>query len=462
MGEPCTYCGSGDTVFSGKRQTTYGAKQLVRCNACSRTFTADEHARMRTHPDIVRAAVSLSQQGKSLAAVQDALEQQFGKKTSRWSILQWTKKYTNMSKQFQKTNTDERKKLLAQFKNKVVLITGGTGTIGIQLIKEILNYQPRVIRILDLDETKHFDLEREFEIDMPWVIKQDLVRFLVGDVKDKERLSRAMEKVDIVFHLAAMKHVGSCEYNPFEAVKTNVLGTQNLIDAALQHNVERVIFTSSDKAAYPHNTMGATKLLAERLVTSANFYKGGRRTVFASVRFGNVMGSRGSVIPLFLKQIEKGGPVTVTDPSMTRFMMTQRQAVSLILKCARIAKGGEIFILKMPVAKIGDLASILIQEAGPKFGHAAGKVQTKVIGVKPGETHYEELMTDEEAARAKELPDLFIVPPVAVSKNIDVPREARTAFGDATARVKEYTSRVVSPMTPEELKMLLYQEGLLQ
>jgi FlaA1/EpsC-like NDP-sugar epimerase len=462
MGEPCTSCGSEDTVFSGKRQTTYGTKQLVRCRACSRTFTADEHARMRYHPDIVRAAVSLSQQGTSLAAIQSALEQQFGKKISRWSILQWTKKYTTINKPFQRINADERKKLLAQFKNKVILITGGTGTIGVQLIKEILTCQPRVVRILDLDETKHFDLEREFELDMPHVIKQDLVRFLIGDVKDKERLSRAMEKVDIVFHLAAMKHVGACEYNPFEAVKTNVLGTQNIIDAALQHNVERVIFTSSDKAAYPHNTMGATKLLAERLITSANFYKGGKRTVFASVRFGNVMGSRGSVIPLFLKQIEKGGPVTVTDPSMTRFMMTQTQAVSLILKCARIAKGGEIFILKMPVAKIGDLANILIQEASPKFGHAPEKVQTKIIGAKHGETHYEELMTDEEAARAQEHPDLFIVPPVPVSKNIDVPRVSRYAPGGASARIKEYTSRVVAPMTPDELKLLLYKEGLLR
>jgi len=459
MGETCTNCGSEDTVFSGKRQTTYGAKQLVRCNACRRTFTAGDNTRMRYHPDIVSAAVALGKQGKSLAAVQQELEQRFGTKVSRWTILQWMKTRVGISKQVQKADADEKKRLLEMVKGKVILITGGTGTLGKVLVKEILNYQPKVVRIFDLDETEHFDMEREFELEMPWVVKQDLVRYLVGDVKDKERINRAMEKVDIVFHLAALKHVASCEYNPFEAVKTNVLGTQNLIDAALAHNVERVIFTSSDKAAYPHNTMGATKLLAERLVTSANYYKGGRRTVFASVRFGNVMGSRGSVIPLFLKQIQKGGPVTVTDPEMTRFMMTQRQAISLIFKCARIAKGGEIFILKMPVAKIGDLANILIEETGPKHGHAAGSVKTKIIGLKPGETHYEELMTEEEAARAVELTDLFIVPPLLAGTQLGVPK---VKYAGENVRVKQYNSRTETPITAEELRLLLYQDGILK
>ena len=459
MGEPCTNCGSEDTVYSGKRKTTYGAKQLIRCNACNRTFTTGDHARMRYHPDIVRAAVSLSQQGHSLAQIQHALETRFGKKVSRWSILQWMKKHAGINKHVQKAEAEENKRLLELFKGKVILITGGTGTLGKQLVRTVLRYQPKVVRIFDLDETEHFDMEREFELEMPWVIQQDLVRFLVGDVKDKDRIRRAMEKVDIVFHLAALKHVASCEYNPFEAVKTNVLGTQNLIDAALEHNVERVIFTSSDKAAYPHNTMGATKLLAERLVTSANYYKGGRRTIFASVRFGNVMGSRGSVIPLFLRQIQKGGPVTVTDPSMTRFMMTQKQAISLIFKCARIAKGGEIFILKMPIARIGDLANVLIQDVAPKHGRKPEDVKTKIIGLKPGETHYEELMTDEEAARAVELPDLFIVPPLLAGTQIGVPK---VRYAGESARIKQYTSRSETPITAEQLRMLLYQDGILK
>ncbi len=458
MGEPCIYCGSEDTVFSGKRRTNTGVKQLVRCNACQRIFTADEHMRMRYHPDIVRLAVALGKQGRSLAEIQSQLDSQYGKKVSRWSILQWLKKHAEINKQAKKSEAEERKRLLELFKNKVILITGGTGSLGKELVKELLSYQPRVVRIFDLDETEHFEMERDFELEMPWVIKQDLVRFLVGDIKDKDRIMRAMEKVDIVFHLAALKHVASCEYNPFEAVKTNVLGTQNIIDAALEHNVERVIFTSSDKAAYPHNTMGATKLLAERLITSANYYKGGRRTIFASVRFGNVMGSRGSVIPLFLKQIRKGGPVTVTDPSMTRFMMSKKQAISLIFKCARIAKGGETFILKMPVARIGDLASVLIQESAPKQGLKPESVKIKVIGLKPGETHYEELMTEDEASRAIETQDVFIVPPLFAGTQIGIP--AMRYQGDA-ARPKHYNSRAVEPVTAEELRILLYKEGIL-
>jgi len=459
MGSQCQYCGSEDTVLGGKRRTQSGVKQLVKCNACERTFTADEHTRMRYHPDIVSAAVSLGKQGKSLSQIQSELDNQYNKKVSRWSILQWLNKHSGINKQVKKAETDEKKRILELFKNKVILITGGTGSLGKELVKELLNYQPRVIRIFDLDETEHFDMEREFELEMPWVVKQDLIRYLVGDVKDKDRIRRAMEKVDIVFHLAALKHVASCEYNPFEAVKTNVLGTQNLIDAALEQNVERVIFTSSDKAAYPHNTMGATKLLAERLVTSANYYKGGRRTVFASVRFGNVMGSRGSVIPLFLRQIQKGGPITVTDPAMTRFMMSKKQAVNLIFKCARIAKGGETFILKMPVARIGDLANVLIQESAQKFGKAPESIKMKIIGLKPGETFYEELMTEEEASRAIETNELFIVPPLFAGTQIGVPTARYT--GEAV-RQKHYSSKNVEPITAEELRLLLYKAGVLQ
>lgn len=459
MGESCTYCGSADVVYSGRRYNQSSVKRLLRCRACNRTFTNDPHSRVRFHPEVIRTAVALGAQGSSLSVIQQELERRFGKKVSRWSILQWLKKYAGTARQRTKAEAEEQKRLLALFKGKVILVTGGTGSLGRALIKELLRYQPRVVRIFDLDETEHFDMERSFELEMPWVIEKDLVRFLVGDVKDKERLQRAMENVDIVFHLAALKHVASCEYNPFEAVKTNVLGTQNLIDAALHNNVERVIFTSSDKAAYPNNTMGATKLLAERLMTAANYYKGRRRTTFASVRFGNVLGSRGSVVPLFLKQIEKGGPVTVTDPTMTRFFMSQAEAISLIFKCARIAKGGEIFILKMPIARIGDLANVLIQEAAPRFGHKPEAIKTKIIGFKPGETHYEELMTEEEASRAVETSDMFIVPPLLAGSPIGVPR---THYTGSVVRAKQYNSRSEPPITPEELKLLLHREGMLR
>jgi FlaA1/EpsC-like NDP-sugar epimerase len=180
----------------------------------------------------------------------------------------------------------------ALFKGKKILITGGTGSIGQEIVREILKYEPEVVRILDVDETKQFELQQEYG-------NLENVRFLLGDIRDKERLSRAIEDIDIVFHTAALKHVLACEYNPFEAVKTNVIGMQNLIEVAMDEEVEKVIFTSSDKAVNPTNVLGASKLLAERLITSANYYKGVRDTIFSSVRFCNVLGSRGSFIPLF-------------------------------------------------------------------------------------------------------------------------------------------------------------------
>jgi len=173
------------------------------------------------------------------------------------------------------------------------------------------------------------------------------LRFLVGDVRDKERLQHAVENIDFAFHAAALKHVPLCEYNPFEAVKTNVLGTQNVIEVAMEGEVEKLITISTDKAVNPVNVMGATKLLAERLTISANYYKGLRKTAFSCVRFGNVLDSRGSVIPSFREQIRKGGPVTLTEPNMTRFVMSIPRAVDLVLKAAEIARGGEIFIFKM-------------------------------------------------------------------------------------------------------------------
>jgi len=223
------------------------------------------------------------------------------------------------------------------FKNKKILVTGGTGSIGQEIMREILRYEPEVVRILDVDETKQFELEQEYG-------NRENVRFLLGDIRDKERLYRAIEDIDIVFHTAALKHVLACEYNPFEGVKTNVIGIQNLISVCIDEEVEKVIFTSSDKAVNPTNVMGATKLLAERLMTSANYYKGTRRTIFSSVRFGNVLGSRGSVIPLFKKQIEAGGPVTLTNKEMTRFIMPMRDAINLLFKATELAQGGEIFI----------------------------------------------------------------------------------------------------------------------
>lgn len=335
------------------------------------------------------------------------------------------------------------------FKNKKILITGGTGSIGQEIAQEILKHAPAVVRILDVDETKQFELQQEYE-------DYGNVRFLLGDIRDKERLLRAVEDIDIVFHTAALKHVLACEYNPFEGVKTNVIGTQNLIDVCIDEEVEKVIFTSSDKAVNPTNVMGATKLLAERLMTSANYYKGARGTIFSSVRFGNVLGSRGSVIPLFKKQIEKGGHVTITNKEMTRFVMPVHKSINLLLKAAGLMQGGEIFIFKMDTLKITDLAEVLIEELAPKHGFTPEEIKTDVIGSKPGEKLYEELMTEDEARRALESEDMFILCP-----------EMRTGISKSSyssvseAGVKAYTSTDEKHLSKDEIREMLYREKLL-
>ena len=337
------------------------------------------------------------------------------------------------------------------FKNKKILITGGTGSIGQEILREILKYEPTVVRILDVDETKQFELQQEYE-------DYENIRFLLGDIRDKERLSRAIEDIDIVFHTAALKHVLACEYNPFEAVKTNVIGTQNLIDVCIDEEVEKVIFTSSDKAVNPTNVMGATKLLAERLITSANYYKGARKTIFSSVRFGNVLGSRGSVIPLFKTQIAKGGPVTITDKEMTRFIMSMRDAINLLFKATEIAQGGEIFVFKMDAIKITDLAEVMIEELAQKYGYTPDEIKIEIIGNKPGEKLYEELMTEDEARRALETKDMFIVlPEMKELSYIDKSYYPLTS----QAENKAYTSKDTEHLAKEGIKEILYRENLL-
>lgn len=340
-----------------------------------------------------------------------------------------------------------------EFKNKKILVTGGTGSLGKELVRHLLkNEHPKIVRILDIDETSQFEFQHE--------LKEygDRVRFLLGDVRDKERLNRAVEDIDIIFHTAALKHVMACEYNPFEAVKTNILGTQNLIDVAIANNVSKIIFTSSDKAVNPSNTMGATKLLAEKLMTSANYYKGARNCIFSSVRFGNVMGSRGSVIPLFKQQIKSEGPITITDPNMTRFMMSMSQAVDLVLKSVEMAQGGEVFIFKMPVVKISDLAEVLIEGIAPRYGRLPEEISIKIIGTKPGEKMYEELMTEDEAFRSLEREDMYIILPEM--------RDLLSNFNESVYKAspiisKDYISRDMIPITKDEIKAILLKDGVI-
>ena len=337
------------------------------------------------------------------------------------------------------------------FKNKKILITGGTGSIGQEILQEILKHEPAVVRLLDVDETKQFELQQEYG-------DPENIRFLLGDIRDKERLRRAIEDIDIVFHTAALKHVLACEYNPFEAVKTNVIGIQNLIDVAMDEEVEKVIFTSSDKAVNPTNVLGASKLLAERLNTSASYYKGARKTIFSSVRFGNVLGSRGSVIPLFKKQIARGGPITITNNEMTRFIMSMRDAINLLFKATELAQGGEIFVFKMDALKITDLAVVMVDELAPKYGYSPEKIKREIIGNKPGEKLYEELMTEDEARRALETKDIFILFPEMKDLFL-IDKSSYPSVSEA--EIKAYTSKDEKYLAKKEIKEMLYQENLI-
>lgn len=333
------------------------------------------------------------------------------------------------------------------FKNKKILVTGGTGFIGSEIVRKLLQYKPDVVRILSNDEDSMFRIIQELG-------EGDNIRYLVGDIRDKERLLLAMEDIDIVYHVAALKHVPLCEYNPFEAIKTNVFGTQNVIEAALKCSVEKVISISTDKAANPINTMGATKLLAEKLVINANYYKGIRKTIFSCVRFGNVLFSRGSVIPLFEEQIRQKKPITLTDPEMTRFMMSISNTIDLVFKSTLLAKGGEIFILKMPVIKMGDLVDIIIDYCAQKYGFKKDSIKKTIIGHRPGEKKYEELLTESEAKKVFETQDMLIIPP-----QIEFPDMKYTPSDYPNAQFStynKYTSRDIQPLSKEEIKTLLF------
>lgn len=281
--------------------------------------------------------------------------------------------------------------------NKNILITGGAGSIGESLVDKLLEIEPKVIRILDTNENALFHLRQKYQDE-----SGGKVRFLLGDIRNLNRLQYAFKDIDIVLHTASYKHVLECEYNPLDAVETNINGTANVIQAAINQNVKKVIFTSSDKAANPSNTMGTTKLLAEKLIIAANNY-GAKTTIFSCCRFGNVVGSSGSVIPLFKKQILDGKKITITDSAMTRFVITKDTAIDLVLKAGILSEGGEIFTFKMPVININDLADHMIE----KYGSAS----KEIIGRKPGEKMYEEIMTEEEASRAYEGKDMYIILP---------------------------------------------------
>ena len=314
------------------------------------------------------------------------------------------------------------------FRNKRILITGA-GTIGGEIARTLFKYKPQTIRILDNSELKLYELN----LDLP-----EKVDFLYGDIRDKERLRKAIVDIDIVFNTAALKHVSVCEMDSIDAIKTNVIGTQNLIEVSLEENIEKMITISTDKAANPISVMGATKLLSEKLVsTCASYAAIHKRTIFASVRFGNVIGSSGSVVPLFRRQIKQGGPITITNLKMTRFIMLTKDAIDLILKATIMTKGGEIFILKMSALRLADLAQAAIEY----FAADPEKIGIKTIGHSYGEKIHEELITKEEIEHAYENDEMIIVC-------------SYKPKGFKKAKIKKYSSNNIRMLTIPEIKKL--------
>lgn len=283
--------------------------------------------------------------------------------------------------------------------DKVVLVTGGTGSFGKKFIEIMLNeYHPAKLIVFSRDELKQHEM-RAAGFDHP------SLRYFIGDVRDQPRLLRAFEGVDIVVHTAALKQVPACEYNPMEAVKTNILGTSNVIDAALDAGVERVLALSTDKAVSPVNLYGATKLAAEKLVVQSNYYAGDKNTRLACTRYGNVVGSRGSVVPLFIKQRNNGG-ITITDERMTRFWISLEQGARFVIRCIEQMQGGEVFVPKIPSMAIMDLANAIAPGA-----------KVNITGIRPGEKLHELLISEDEARNAVELEDMFVVmPPVLLKR----------------------------------------------
>ena len=278
------------------------------------------------------------------------------------------------------------------FNNKTILVTGGTGSFGQKFIEILLKkHKPKSIRIFSRGEFLQWEMAKKFN--------DSRLRFLIGNIRDKDRVYRAMNGVDIVVHAAALKQIPAIEYNPIEAINTNILGTANIIDAAIDNNIEKAFFISSDKAVNPINLYGATKLCAEKIFIQANSYAGGRKTKFSCVRYGNVFISRGGVIPLFLEQ-KKKGVLTVTDKRMTRFWITLEQGVSFVINCIKKMKGGEIFIPKMLSMNIIDLAQAIAPNA-----------EIKITGIRPGEKLHEVLLSQEETRHSKEFDKYFVVEP---------------------------------------------------
>jgi len=328
------------------------------------------------------------------------------------------------------------------FKGKKVLIIGGTGSLGTALTRKLLDTEVDTIRIFSRDELKQIEMREKFT--------DKRLRFLIGDVRDVNRLSRALEDIDIVIHAAALKHVPVAEYNPFEAVKTNVYGAQNVIEACFNKNVKTVLAIGTDKAVAPFNTYGATKLLMERLFVSANYYKGDHDIKFMCVRYGNVLGSRGSIIPTLVNQIKNGKKITITDPNMTRFNITMDQALQLIFRALTNSNGGEVFVPKLQAYKVAD-----IKDAVLELLHS--NAATEIISVRPGEKYHETLISKDETRNTYENEDDYII----------LEQQTKDEYLSNKTDVKksnlkdQYSSDKVPLLSVDEIKKILLEQKLL-
>ena len=328
---------------------------------------------------------------------------------------------------------------MSLFENKVLLITGGTGSFGNAVLNRFLKTDIGEIRIFSRDEKKQDDMRHDFQARMPEVANK--IKFYIGDVRNKSTLKYAMKGVDYVFHAAALKQVPSCEFFPMEAVKTNVIGTDNTLDAAIDAGVKCVICLSTDKAAYPINAMGITKAIEEKIAVAKSRLSGD--TKICCTRYGNVMCSRGSVIPLWIDQIRKGNPITITEPSMTRFIMSLEEAVDLVLFAFENGKNGDILVQKAPACTIQTQAEAVCELFGGK------KEEIRVIGIRHGEKMYETLLTKEEAAKAIDMGNFYAVP----ADNRDLNYDKYFKEGDVKrATIEEFNSNNTKRLNLEETK----------
>ena len=330
-------------------------------------------------------------------------------------------------------------------KGKKVLITGGTGSLGIALTKRLLQENVDTIRIFSRNENKQLEMDSKFH--------DDRLRFLLGDVRDYNRLTRAFEDIDIVFHAAALKHVPIIEYNPFEAIKTNVIGSQNVIDACLEEDVEKAICVGTDKAVSPLNTYGATKLLMEKLfITASNYLKKERhKTKFIALRYGNVLGSSGSVIPKFINQIKNNEKITITNSNMTRFSISIDEALDFILKVTEIGKGSEIFVPKLRAYSLMDVKDALFD--------LLGKTDEQIVGIRPGEKLHEILINNDEMNYCWEYQEMYMIVDPSLRKFISLTNELPEK--KKIENMEVYSSDAVEKISKEELKKIFTDLGLL-